>query len=224
MLIIRFPFRALSAIVGWSVLALQMYLMIESNIQAGTPGIIGVMKFFDYFTLLSNILVATVFTTVGFQRYADGFFAYPKVKTGVAVYISITGIVYFLILRHTWNPTGLWWLADVTLHYVMPTLYLIEWLFFTPKGYLRWGDALRWLVFPLAFLAWALFWGAIFGFYPYSFIDVAKLGYPKVLINSVLMAIGFLVVGLLLVGVDLLLGKDARLNALRDPSSVRSLR
>ena len=136
------------------------------------------MKFFDYFTILSNILVATVFTTVSSQRDTDGFFAHPKVKAGVAVYIFITGAVYFLILRHTWNPTGLSWLADVALHYVMPTLYGLEWLFCTPKGSLRWHDALRWLAFPLAFVVWALFWGAIFGFYSYPFIDVAKLGYP----------------------------------------------
>ncbi|MBW4470689.1 MAG: Pr6Pr family membrane protein [Stenomitos rutilans HA7619-LM2] len=217
-------FRILSAILGWSALALQLYLLIVINLEKGLPGIVGVMKFFDYFTILSNILVAIVFTTVGVQRYADGFFAHPKVKTGVGVYIFITSLVYVLILRHIWTPTGLSWLADVALHYVLPGLYLIEWLFFTPKGYLRWNDAVRWLVFPLAFLGWALFWGAIFGFYPYPFIDVAKLGYPQTLLNSFFMAIGFLVIGLLLLAIDRALGKDARSTALRDPSSVRSLR
>ncbi|MBW4692456.1 MAG: Pr6Pr family membrane protein [Lyngbya sp. HA4199-MV5] len=221
---IRQLFRILSAIVGWSALALQLYLLITINLENGSPGIVGIMKFFDYFTILSNILVATVFTTVGAQRYADGFFGHPNVRTGVGVYIFMTGIVYFLILRHTWSPTGLWWLADVVLHYVVPALYLIEWLLFTPKGYLRWKDAVRWLVFPLAFVAWALFWGAIFGFYPYPFIDVAKLGYPQVLVNSGFMAIGFLVVGLLLVAIDRRLGKDAYPNVLRDPSSTRSIR
>jgi len=221
---IRLPFRILSAIVGWSALALQLYLLIVINIEKGVPGIVGVMKFFDYFTILSNILVATVFTTVGLQRYADGFFAHSKVKAGIGVYIFITGLVYFLILRHTWNPTGLSWLADVLLHYVMPALYLIEWLFFTPKGYLRWNDAARWLAFPLAFVVWALFWGAIFGFYPYPFIDVPKLGYPQVLVNSVFMAIAFLVVGLLLVAIDRVLGRNAQPNVLRDPASVRSTR
>ncbi len=221
---IRLPFRVLGAIVGWSALALQLYLLIVINIEKGVPGIVGVMKFFDYFTILSNILVATVVTTVSSQRYADGFFAHPKVKTGIGVYIFITGLVYFLILRHTWNPTGLWWLADVTLHYVMPALYLVEWLFFTPKGYLHWNDAVRWLAFPLAFVVWALFWGAIFGFYPYPFIDVPKLGYPQVLVNSVFMAIGFLVVGLLLVAIDRWLGRNAQPNALRDSASVRSIR
>ena len=206
-MIVRQLFRALSAIVGWSALALQLYLLIVINIDKGQSGIVGVMKFFDYFTILSNILVATVLTTVCLQRDADSFFTHPRVKTGVAVYIFITGLVYFLILRHTWNPTGLSWVADVALHYVMPALYGLEWLFFTSKGYLRWHDAIRWLAFPLAFVMWALFWGAIFGFYPYPFIDVAKLGYPQVLVNSVFMAIGFAVIGLLLVVVDRVLSR-----------------
>ena len=89
---------------------------------------------------------------------------------GIAVYIFITGLVYFLILRYTWNPKGLPLVADVLLHYGMPLLYGIEWMLFTPKGFLHWQDALRWLVFPLGFVLWALFWGAIFGFYPYPFI------------------------------------------------------
>ncbi len=48
-------------------------------------------------------------------------------------------------------------------------------------------------------MLWALFWGAIFGFYPYLFIKVTALGYPQVLLNSCFMAIGFLVMGLVLV-------------------------
>ena len=212
---IRQPLRIISAIVGWSALALQLYLLIVINMANGLPGIVGVMKFFDYFTILSNILVATVLTTVCLQRDRNCF-AHPKVKTGVSVYIFITGLVYVLILRQTWNPTGLSRLADVVLHYVMPALYAIEWLFFTPKGHLRWNDALRWLVFPLGFAAWALFWGAIFGFYPYPFMDVAKLGYPKVLVNSAFMAIGFLVVGLLLIAIDRFLSRSQQ-NEQHDP-------
>lgn len=53
--------------------------------------------------------------------------------------------------------------------------------------------------------------GAIFGFYPYPFIDVTALGYPQVLLNSFVLAIGFLVMGLLLVIGDRGLKKSCRL-------------
>lgn len=219
---IRLSFAIASAIVGWSALALQLYLLIVINIEKGQPGIVGVMKFFDYFTILSNIMVATVFTARWLQRRDTSrsayltFFSHPTVKTGVGVYIFITGLVYFFILRHTWKPVGLSLVADVALHYVMPALYGVEWLFFTPKGHLRWNTTVRWLMFPLAFMVWALFWGAIFGFYPYPFIDVATLGYPQVLLNTVFLAIGFTIMGLLLIAVDRWLGRNAQPTKQRD--------
>ena len=201
---LRQIYRIFSAVLGWSALGLQLYLLIAIAVKNELPPITGVMKFFDYFTILSNILVATVFTALcarSPQKWSR-FFTHPKVKTGVAVYIFITGLVYFLILRHTWNPKGLALVADVLLHYGMPVLYGIEWLLFTPRGRLRWQDAFRWLVFPLGFVLWALFWGEVFGFYPYPFIDVTALGYPQVLLNSFFMAVGFLGMGLVLVVSD----------------------
>jgi hypothetical protein len=92
------------------------------------------------------------------------FFTHPKVKTAIAVYIFITGLVYFFLLRNLWDPKGLQLLADVVLHYVMPVLFGIEWLFLTAKGHLRWQDTLRWLVFPIAFAIWALLGGQCLGF------------------------------------------------------------
>jgi len=200
----RHLYRAFSAVSGWFALILQLYLLIQIAIENGASPITGVMKFFDYFTILSNILVASVFTA-HLMRLGHPLvrcLTHPKVKGGIAVYISITAIVYILILDQLWNPQGLALLANVLLHYVMPLLYVLDWLLFTPKGQLTWKDALRWLLFPLGFALWALFWGAIFGFYPYPFIDVGQLGYPTVFRNVFLMAVGFLVVGLIYVALD----------------------
>ena len=60
-----------------------------------------------------------------------------------------------------------------------------------------------------------MLWGAIFGLYPYLFIKVTALGYPQVLLNSCFMAIGFLVMGLVLVIGDRRLKKIV-LNQLQD--------
>ena len=40
------------------------------------------------------------------------------------------------------------------------------------------------------------------GFYPYPFIDVAKLGFQAVVINAVLISVVFFVAGLLLIAAD----------------------
>ncbi len=201
---LKVAYRTLAAIAGWGALVLQLYLLINLAVAKGESPFTGIAKFFDYFTILSNLLVAIAFTRLS-QRSDNApgaFFTHPQVKTGITLYILVTGLVYFFLLRNLWSPVGLQWLADVLLHYVMPIAFVVDWLLFTPRGWLQREDVIRWLIVPVGFGLWALFWGAIFGFYPYPFIDVTTLGYPQVFLNILLMLAGFFVLGLGLVAVD----------------------
>jgi hypothetical protein len=114
----------------------------------------------------------------------------------------VTGAIYFLLLASTWAPQGLQWLVDISLHYAVPLLYLAWWVVCVPHGQLVWSDALRWLVFPLAYLVWTILRGAWLGEYPYPFIDVGVLGPGLVTRNAFGIAALFLLLGLLLVGFD----------------------
>jgi hypothetical protein len=51
----------------------------------------------------------------------------PGVATAVALYIGVTGLVYFFVLRHLGGPEGQQYCRP-TLHYATPVLYLIFWL------------------------------------------------------------------------------------------------
>lgn len=196
--------RCVAAVVGWSTLALQLGLMVQSE------GWVGLLKFWDYFTFLSTLLVYLVFTTASLPPGQVRFFAHPKVKSGIGVYSCLSALVYYLLLRQNWQPTGGWLVADLSFHVVLPTLYLVEWLWGTPKSGLQWRDAVRWLAFPLAFVVWALVWGALTGFYPYPFLNVSQLGYAAVCANSGLLAVGFLVLGLLVVALGRWLSRGTR--------------
>ena len=46
------------------------------------------------------------------------------------------------------------------------------------------------------------------GFYPYPFLEVGHLGYERVLLNMGVLMAAFAVLGLILVGIDRLLGAD----------------
>ena len=81
-------------------------------------------------------------------------------------------------------------------------MFLLFWIFFVPKGTLRWSQPLFWLVYPLLYVSYCLIRGALTGFYPYPFVDVTLLGYPKALLNTVLLLAGFWVVGLIVVAFD----------------------
>jgi hypothetical protein len=155
--------------------------------------------YFSFFTILTNLLVALVFTAVAMRAAA---FSSPSVQGGTAVYIAIVGIVYQLLLRQLWNPQGAQLLADMLLHAVIPLGYVVYWLIFAPRTGLRWMDAVVWLVYPGVYLIYVLARGAVSGLYPYPFVDVNVLGYAGVLARAAVLMAVFLGMGLLLVAVS----------------------
>jgi len=94
------------------------------------------------------------------------------------------GLTYNTILRSLWKPQGLQLLADNLLHSIIPFLYLVFWIIFVRNQSLRWKDIFPWLIYPLVYLLYVLVRGAYYGVYPYPFVDVAQLGYARVLLNS----------------------------------------
>jgi hypothetical protein len=148
--------------------------------------------------VLTNLLVAVCLTSILISpaSAAGRFFAKPSTLAAVALYIFIAGLVYNIILRSLWQPQGLQKLADNMLHVVVPFLYILYWLLFGPRYSLRWSHAVKWLVYPAAYLVYALVRGAMEGFYPYPFIDVKKHGYGQVALNSTALLVVFIIMGL----------------------------
>jgi hypothetical protein len=193
-------YAALGAFLGWFALALQLYLML---VQAPAAMLGAVITYFSFFTILTNFLVALVFTAAAVRlRAAWGQWVLrPSVQAGTAVYIAIVGIVYQLLLRHLWNPQGAQWVADVLLHSVIPVGYVLYWWVFAPRDELGWKNAIGWLVYPGAYLLYTLARGAVSGLYPYPFVDVNALGYAGVLARAAGLLLVFLGMGLLIVAI-----------------------
>ena len=189
---------------GWTGLSIQMYLILHSRWTLGASLIGGLMSFFSYFTVLSNTLVATVLTCAVTSREsaARRWFLQPWVSSGIAVSIAVVSLAYNLLLRHLWHPEGWQWLADELLHDVMPLLFLVYWWSCVPKGRLRVGHIGLWVIYPLVYFAYSLLRGHLLAVYPYPFIDVEKLGYPQVFINAGGLLVGFVVIALLVIGLD----------------------
>jgi hypothetical protein len=202
-------YRSLAALVVWFGLLLQYFLIVQG--QTGPAFATRTVNFFSYFTILSNLLAAAALSapTVAPASPLGRFFSAPTVRTAVVLYTSVTAATYIVILQGLWKPEGLQWVADVTLHYVTPTLFLLDWLIFTPKGTLRATSAAPWLLFPLAFGLYSLARGPLTGFYPYPFLNVADLGLGTVLVNMAVMSAFFLAVGLGFVLLDRLLRRRA---------------
>lgn len=192
------------AVLGWAGLAIQLNLIFFARLSIGASLLGGLVSFFSYFTILTNTLVATVLTCAVAEREsaARRWFLQPWVSSGIAVSIAVVGLAYSILLRHLWHPEGWQLVADELLHDVMPLLFLGYWWYCVPKGTLRLWHLPLWLTYPLVYFIYALLRGHLLGAYAYPFIDVAVLGYPQVLINAGGILVGFVLVGLLVIGLD----------------------
>lgn len=181
------------SLLGLFALGAQFYLFIQ-NRQASLPETI--IRFFSYFTILTNILVfvSSAVLTVSANSRTARFFAAPSVRTAIAVYITIVGIIYNAILASQWNPTGLQRVVDQLLHTVIPVMYVVCWITYVRRFRLAWKAMLRWMIYPLVYCVYTLLRGPLASWYPYPFIDVEKLGYTQVLTNIVGVVLAFLFV------------------------------
>ncbi len=188
------------SMVAWFALIGQLYLII---LNRNASVIVTLVRYISFFTILTNLLVALCSTILLRKKNNEvNFFSRLKTITAIAVYITVVGLVYNLVLRFLWQPQGLQLIVDELLHTVVPVLFILFWLLFVPKAGLKAKDILPWLLYPFVYVIYILIRGAMTGEYPYPFIDVVQLGYSKVFLNSGMLVIVFLVFSWVYVGLD----------------------
>ena len=203
-LTLRQRFVSVTALLGWAGLGIQLYLILLGRWELGASLLGGLVSFFSFFTVLTNLLVAVVLTWELNLRPSPvrRWFLLPSVRSGVAVSIALVSLAYNLLLRHLWQPEGWQFVADELLHDGVPLLYIVYWWRCVPKGSLRLGHIGLWMIYPLVYFAYVLLRGDLLAAYPYPFIDVTSLGYPQVFINAGGILAGFVGIALGLVGLD----------------------
>jgi len=176
-------YAMIGAVIGWFAVITQLYLMLTNRI---VPVPATIFRYFAFFTINTNILVALCFTFIflGNKYNLGRFFSKASTVTAITVYITIVGVIYNVILRSLWEPQGMQKLVDELLHSVIPVLFILYWLVFTSIGELKWKNAFPWLIYPIIYIIYAIVHGAITRFYPYPFVDVNELGYNKALLNG----------------------------------------
>lgn len=187
-------FSAVSAGIAWNALLMQLVLTFTTSLQNGHGPVYALVLYFGYFTILSNLLAALVLTAAVLPADGRAFwriFRAPWLRTGATAAMLMVGLVYFLILRHTWQPQGLQWFTDALLHYLMPLLMLAFWVLCSRRGGLAWRDLPHCLIYPVTYLLYVFARGALTGLYPYPFIDVPAIGLAQALGNALFILTGF---------------------------------
>jgi hypothetical protein len=168
----------------------------------GRPVIGGLIAYFGYFTILTNIFVALVGTAGSLRRRAPErslLYGLPAVGCSTAA-ILIVGIGYHALLQEIWTPQGAEWVANLALHYIVPVVALLHWFVYSCADRPKWWAPLSWCWYPLAYFAYVMTRGEILFSYPYPFIDVLALGYTRTIVNAIGFLIGFIVIGYVLLG------------------------
>lgn len=135
-----------------------------------------------FFTVDSNLLVgaAAVLLCINPARSSPAFAAFRLM--GV-VGMTVTGIVYHVVLARLLDLEGWDQFGNQLVHTVVPVLAVVGWLVFGPRRLTASRAVWLSLIYPVAWLAFTLARGAAVHWYPYMFIDVDRLGYGGAVLN-----------------------------------------
>lgn len=209
----------LNALAAWSGIVLQLvitgsdmyrYTSTDPNLLGNNTSAVGrLIDMFSYFTILSNLTVAIVMTILALRPRTSGR-VFKVLRLDALVMITITGLLYALLLAASANNQGLQSVASAIEHDIVPILTVVVWLLVGPRDWIRLWMIPASLILPLAWAAYTLVRGAVINAYPYPFLNVAKYGLSSVVITILEIAVVGIVFGLVFWGIDRLLGRGAR--------------
>jgi len=176
------------ATAAWVALVFQFVLVLQGSavlVEEDPPGLATrIYRFFAYFTVQSNLLVAVSSTALARDPALDRA-GWRVVRLAGLVGITVTGLVHFFLLRPLLDLDGADWLADKLLHMVVPVLAVAAWAWCGPRPRIIAREAAYALCWPLAWLTWTLVVGGVDGWVPYPFLDAAVEGWGSVVVVSV---------------------------------------
>ncbi|PPG93538.1 Pr6Pr family membrane protein [Rathayibacter rathayi] len=153
-------------------------------------------NFFAYFTTQSNMAAVVVLTLSGlaaFSREREPSWL-STLRALVLTYMVVSGIVFGLIAVEA-NNRGVrvdvpW--SSALLHFVIPTLAILDWILDPVRRPVAWRGALTVLGFPIVWGVLTLARGALVGWYPYFFLDPAQVDGPVIFVLHDVVVLGLI--------------------------------
>lgn len=150
--------------------------------------------FYIYFTNVSNYLCVAVMIaelSAALRSKDDGYIdTLPKLKFAGMIGIALTFLMFNAVMAPTKSAEYLLSFRNISLHVLMPILYVLDWFLFYERGKARLKYPLISLIFPISYMAFVLIHAAALRFdssipcyagdapliYPYFFLDYGKQG------------------------------------------------
>ena len=121
--------------------------------------------------------------------------------------ITVTGVVYNLLLGPNYPPQGLNQISSPIQHTITPLITVLIFIIAGPRGWFNLKNIVAALVLPIVYVFYTLFRGAIIDKYPYDFFDVVVNGYANVIIFVLGILFASIVVAVFYWGIDKALTK-----------------
>ncbi len=155
-------------------------------------GAAAVLNVFAFFTITSNLLLGAICLLLAIRLDRESL-VLRALRLSSVLSIAVVGIVFHIALAPLYEFSGLAAVANVLLHTVTPIMGVLGWLVFGPRGQAD-RRVVAWsIAYPIAWLVFTLVRGPfVRDFYPYPFLEVAAHGYPRVLLNCLIVAVLFL--------------------------------
>ncbi|MFD3731659.1 Pr6Pr family membrane protein [Streptomyces sp. NPDC058632] len=210
------------------LLALAAIAAVTVELLLGSPA-----RVLSHFAIQSTLLLAVVMLASA-RRAWTARRPLPGSLTGATLlYVVAAALVHHVLLADatpaftiteptaaatlTGTAATLAALAPPTLHTVLPVAAVLDRLFLSPPARMRLAHAVAWLLYPTAYLAFALARGALLPDTParhlYPFQDTGRHGYQHILGVSLLLLLVLYALALVLITVDRTRPDPVRLGA-----------
>ena len=181
--------------------------------------------FYIHFTNISNYVCAILMFLElrdTAKKQIDCYVTtYPVTKFVALLGILLTFIIYNFILAKQRKIEEVFVVSSVTLHMILPVMFIFDYILFYEHGKLKWYYPILASVLPLLYALFVYIHAAILHFdssiyfpgrtdpfiYPYFFLNLDKYGVFGVIKNIIIIFIVFMAFGYIILLVDKLLGK-----------------
>ena len=173
------------------------------------------LDFYAHFTNISNYLCIGIVYAELFQTAKKNTDSYvttaPFLKFIGVLAILLTFLVFNFLLagRPDRDPQANWRISSVSLHVILPIMYVFDWILFYEHKKVRWFYPLASVIFPLLYVAFIYIRAAIVNFnpevpslYPYFFLNLDNLGVAGVAKWIAILFVGFIALGYIFYGID----------------------
>lgn len=149
-----------------------------------------------YFTIQSNLMVCLF---LGLELLDRDIITRPALQGAVLMYITITGLVYNILLAPGWEPSGMNLLISTINHSITPLLFVLDWILSQSYGSYRIRHLFYWLIYPFLYAVAASIEGALTGRFRYFFMDFVNQGRGEYLLMMLMVTMVFLFLGVVII-------------------------